>query len=330
VQARERTAAGELRDSVEQVLSERLGAVLSVTRLTRRRAEHSSSYATEIVTAHFADREPLHLFLKDFAVAAWQKDMMPERRSREIAVYRRLLRGAGLDTPEYYGAAWDEQRGRFWLLLEYVEGPQVKWCEFADWRRAAGWLGRLHGRFSGGEAQLAGAGFLVRHDAAFFLETAERATAASSAAAPHLSRRLGAALAGYGRLAEAMAALPGTLVHGGYRPQNIIRGARDGRARICPADWEEAAYGSCFYDFAYLSDGFAQARLSALWTAYREQARREGLDLPTDAVARRLVCAFNLHKNLGTLAKAVEREFPAAAVEKLVAMARASAARAHA
>jgi aminoglycoside phosphotransferase (APT) family kinase protein len=278
-----------------------------------------------MVTAHLADREPQRLFLKDFAVAAWQKDLMPERRSREVAVYREMLHGAGLGTPEYYGAAWDEERGRYWLLLEHVAGPQVKWCEFAEWQRAAGWLGKLHGRFSGAEETLAGAHFLVRHDAAFFLETAERARTAVSTAAPRLLPQLDTALTGYRGLAEEMAALPGTLVHGGYRPQNIIRGVCDGRARICPADWEEAAYGSRFYDFAYLSDGFVRGRRSALWTAYREQATRAGVELPRDAVARRLVCAFNLHKNLGTLAKAVDRHFPAPAVEKLVAMVQASA-----
>jgi hypothetical protein len=114
-------------------------------------------------------------------------------------------------------------------------------------------------------------------------------------------------------------------VHGGYRPQNIIRGTSGDRPRICPADWEEAAYGSCFYDFAYLSDGFERERLGALWKAYRVQATREGIELPPDTAAGRLVCAFNLHKNLGTLAKAVDRDFPPDSVEKLVGMVARSA-----
>src|SRR5215208_6690781 len=134
----------ELRDAIERALAERSGLRVAVTRLSRRPSKHSSSYATEIVTAHLADRKPLRLFLKDFAVAAWQKDLMPERRMREVHVYRHLLDDAGLGTPGYLGAVWDEARGRHWLLLEYVEGPQVKWCKFADWQRAAGWLARLH------------------------------------------------------------------------------------------------------------------------------------------------------------------------------------------
>jgi Phosphotransferase enzyme family len=315
----------ELDASVEATLRERLGADVAVTSITRRRSEHSSSYATEVITVRLVNRKPLRLFLKDFAVAAWQKDLMPERRAREVTVYRELLDGAGLGTPEYFGAVWDEERGRFWLLLEHVDGPQVKWCEFEEWLRAAAWLGVLHGRFARAERRLAGAAFLARHDVAFFQTTAELARRAVSLRAPALAARLDGALSGYGELVDEMAALPRTLVHGGYRPQNIIRGARDGRARICPADWEEAAYGPRFYDFAYLSDGFVRGRLSALWTAYREQATRAGVELPHDATARRLVCAFNLHKNLGTLAKAVDRDFPARAVEKLVATAQASA-----
>jgi hypothetical protein len=317
--------SAELRAAVERALSDRLGADIAVASLTRRRSEHSSSYPTEIVTAHFADREPLRLFLKDYAAAAWQKDLMPERRLREVTVYRDLLKGAGLGTPDYLGAVWDEDRERRWLLLEHVDGPQVKWCRFEEWQRAAAWLGRLHGRFSGAQEQLEGVALLVRHDAAFFLDTAEQATTAVSSSAPHMSRPLAAALSGYREHAEEMAVLPRTLTHGGYRPQNIIRGVQDGRARICPADWEEAALGSRFYDFAYLADGFEQRQLARLWTAYREQASREGVELPPDVTARRLVCAFNVHKNLGTLAKAVDREFPVHAVEKLVGMVEASA-----
>jgi Phosphotransferase enzyme family len=319
----------ELDASVEATLRERLGADVAVTSITRRRSEHSSSYATEVITVRLVNRKPLRLFLKDFAVAAWQKDLMPERRAREVAVYRELLDGAGLGTPEYFGAVWDEERGRFWLLLEHVDGPQVKWCEFEEWLRAAAWLGVLHGRFARAERRLAGAAFLARHDVAFFQTTAELARRAVSLRAPALAARLDGALSGYGELVDEMAALPRTLVHGGYRPQNIIRGVSGRRPRICPADWEEASYGSLFYDFAYLSDGFDPERLALLWAAYRDAATRAHVAPPPDSAALRLVRAFNVHKNLGTLAKADDREFPADAVDKLVGMVEASAVAAH-
>jgi aminoglycoside phosphotransferase (APT) family kinase protein len=335
VAAPERTAApapteDELRDAVERALRERLGAAIAVTRLRRHRGEHSSSYATELIVADLADREPVRLFLKDFGIAAWQKDLMPERRLREVRVYRDLLDGADVGTPAFVGAVWDEDRGRHWLLLEHVDGPQVKWCEFAEWQRAAGWLATLHRRFSSANAELARADFLVRHDATFFLDAAEQARRVVAACAPRLRERLDVALRDYGALAEQMAAQPKTLVHGGFRPQNIIRGTRSGDPRICPVDWEEAAHGSHLYDFAYLADGFEGAPLDALWRAYHRQAIQECIELPARSAAATLVCAFNVHKNLGTLAKAVDRSFPPTAVEKLVAMVERSARGAHA
>src|SRR5215217_6112818 len=187
----------ELRQPLERMLSARLGTPLTVTEVVRRRADYSSSYATEVVTAHLAGREPVRIFLKNFAVAAWEKDLMPERRSRELCVYRDLLSRAQLGTPAYYGAVWDEGRARYWLLLEHVEGPQVKWCEFEDWLRAAAWLGRLHGRFPPGDEDVTGVGYLVQHDTSYFGDTAARAHAAVAGCDRALGRRLCAATARY-------------------------------------------------------------------------------------------------------------------------------------
>lgn len=318
-----------LRGPLERLLAERFDSPPRVTGIDRRDADYSSSYSTETITVHLAGREPLRIFLKNFAVAAWEKDLMPERRSRELTVYRDLLSLEQLGTPAYYGAVWDDARARYWLLLEHVDGPQVKWCEFDEWLRAAAWLGRLHGRFPPGGDDIANAGYLVQHDALYFRETMARAQDTVAAADPALGRRLAAATARYEDLIDDLVALPRTLVHGGYRPQNIIRGGADQHPRICPADWEEAAFGSQFYDFAYISDGFDGDRMDALWQAYRNEARRHGVEVPPDADAARLVSAFNVHKNLGTVSKAAARHFRPTAVEKLVTMIEVSAANAY-
>ncbi len=74
---------------------------------------------------------------------------------REIRVYRELLDGAGLGTPEFYGESTDPSTGRHWLFIENVEGD-VLWQvgELETWAAAARWLADLHSRFAGQRLEL--------------------------------------------------------------------------------------------------------------------------------------------------------------------------------
>jgi aminoglycoside phosphotransferase (APT) family kinase protein len=318
----------DLAEILEAVLSEHFGSPQIILDARRQPSEHSSSYETEIVTVALQGRGELRLFLKDFGARIYAKDSMIQRRSRELRVYRDLLSAADLGTPAYYGAAWDEERGRFWLLLDFVEGMQVKHREFPEWVRAAAWLGRMQAHFAESQGLLTASEFLIRQDPDFFRSTAELARRAVATALPRLAGRLDGALAGYEEATELMAAQPRTLVHGGYRPQNIILTGPPQAPRICPADWEEAAFGSFFYDLAYFCDGFEGDRLAILLDAYRSEAERNGFRPPAGPDADRLLALFNLHKNLGTLSKAAERSFPEKGIVKLVGMVESAAGRA--
>lgn len=44
--------------------------------------------------------------------------------SREVAMYRDFLQGRGFAVPEYLGSA--EREGAVWLLMEYIDGPDLK------------------------------------------------------------------------------------------------------------------------------------------------------------------------------------------------------------
>ena len=72
---------------------------------------------------------------------------------------------------------WDESQGTFWLLLEFVNGVEVRFCEFEYWIAAAGWLGRLQGYFTQHSDRLSACDFLVHHDTDFFQSRAELACA---------------------------------------------------------------------------------------------------------------------------------------------------------
>ncbi len=114
-----------------------------------------------------------------------------------------------------------------------------------------------------------------------------------------------------------LAAQPRYLVHGNYRPYNIVVSQDGGRPRLCVTDREEAALGSPLYDLAYLSDGFERLRLDALVDAY-EAELKTGTALPDRTETLRLIRYFHIHRNLKTLGKARFPGFSEKGVEKLV------------
>jgi ATP-binding cassette, subfamily B, bacterial len=319
-------ASSALHDLVVASLPDDAAARRRVTAIDRMPSDRSSSYPTEIVTVRFADGGDARLFLKDLSTRRYDEADVAERRSREIAVYRELLAGSELGTPRYLGSVEDAAANRFWLLLELVDGTPVKRARFDAWVLAAAWLGRLHAHAASHPDLLTRCRSVQPLTADLFLATAGAAVEAAAAYGPDLARRVTHALVDYPDIAAAMAAAPRTLVHGGYRPQNILLRA-DGEPRICPIDWEEAAAGPAAYDLAYLCDGFDDRRRGILVEAYRDEATCRGLQVPGEVEIRTLLDACNLHKNLGTLRKAVDRDFPPESVRKLVGMVETAAAR---
>lgn len=287
----------------------------------------ASSYPAEVITVTLAAGQSLRIFLKDLSTRRYYADI-PERRSREIAVYRDLLAGADLGTPHYYGSVEDPDRNRFWLILEYVEGPRVKDKSFEVWVQAAAWLGRMQAHVAAHPDLLKRCTAIRRLTPDFFLATAAAAERAAAAFSRDLGRRVLQALAGYADLAYRMASQPPTLVHGCYRPYNILLRSSGGSSPICPVDWESAAIGPPEYDLAHLANGFDDARRRILVEAYRAEAASYGLHVDVGEEVDAMFDGCNLHKNLKTLTNAVERAFPVTGVEKLVRIIEVTAARA--
>lgn len=50
--------------------------------------------------------------------------VLKKSNSREIAIYRDFLQGKGFAVPAYFGSV--EREGVTWLLMEYVEGPDLR------------------------------------------------------------------------------------------------------------------------------------------------------------------------------------------------------------
>jgi hypothetical protein len=311
-------AQAALRRCVERLVAERFGARAAVAGIERERSDHSSSYPSDVVTVRLAGGEEFRLFVKDFGSSEFPKDEPGRQRDRELRVYRDLLAGAGLGTAAYHGSVWDESQGRFWLLLEFVSGPPLAYCEFEHWVAAAGWLGRLHGHFARRPGCLRGCDFLLRHDASFFWSKARRAREAVAEVAAPLADRLGGVLGRYGRCVELMAGLPPTLVHGAYKPRHVLVDLRPHPPRLCPVDWELAAVGSAFYDLAFLAYGFEPPSLDRLLDAYRQEALAQGVPLPDRDRLRHVVDCFRLHRVLKVLGGARAPDFPESKVARLV------------
>ena len=310
-------------ERLEQLIQDRTGT--AVLGISRRPFEHASSYPAEVVTASLQTGSELRVFLKLYGSRRYPTEGLEARPEREALVYGEVLPGTDLGTPEHYGVLRDEAGRCRALVIELVDGVPVKWCGFDEWVAAAGWLGRMNARFAGAPP-LEGSPILVRYEGDVFAAIARQAIDAVAATFPDAGQGLAEVVDLY--LARVPAIEPSltTLVHGGYRPQNIICGGEPPR-RIAPVDWEEAGIGPVFYDLAYLADGFDLERRRVLVEAYHQGAATEGVELPSGIEAEALLDWCSVSKTLGTLGKASSRQFPRPAVLELVRMAECGAAR---
>src|SRR5262245_32000338 len=312
----------------EEVLREYLGRTApdlfggpgGITGLERSRFPLVTSYEAYVLTARLVGGGERKAFLKDFGVSARPKDGPRERRERERRVYQELLAGAGLGTPRYYGSVWDEAEGRFWLLLEYVDGTPVGYCDLACWAPAAAALGRMHGYFGRQADRLRGCDFLIRHDAESFRTKADMALRDVGQLTPHLVDRLKPLVNRYLGLVPVLTDQPSTLLHGGCRATNILIRVAPDPARVCILDWEEAGLGAPLFDVAYLLDGIEPPTLDPLLAAYRRAALAYDLPLPAAGDMMFVMDCFRLHIVMNSFSQAVLKQFKEKGIVKLLSL----------
>jgi thiamine kinase-like enzyme len=300
------------------VVPQGLGRRFRIVAFDRKPSPATTSYASEILSVTLAGGERFRIFLKDFGHSRLPKDAFGERRERELRVYRHLIGQGDMGTARYYGAVWNERRRRYWLLLELVDGVELRSCEVEHWPQAAGWLGRMQGHFARFGGLDGSYGFLQRHDADFFRSRGRRAMDSAARFSTELARRLRKVIDRYERLIDVMASQPRTLVHGAYRPANILVDMRRSPPRICPVDWELAAIGSPLYDLAFFCDGFEPPVLDRIWSAYCDEATKAGVSLPEPDEMRYVVDCFRLFRVMAWLAPALDKRYSKEEVEKLV------------
>ena len=311
----------ELEACLSASLAARFGTDAAITGLQRTPLGCATSYPVEDLHVTLSTGHSLRLFLKDLSSSRLPKDGLRARQEREFRVYRDLLPRVDVGTAAWYGAVHDAASGRLCLALEFVTAADPNRLGFDEWLLAAAWLGRLQAAIAAHRDYVERCEFLIRHDAEFFRSRAALARAAVEQVAAPLAGRLAGALHDYERRVEAMASQPRTLVHGSFRPENLLIDARATPPRVCPVDWELAACGAPLYDFAFLADGARPPKLDALWAAYRDGAGRHGLPVPPREDVQYLLDCYYLHKVLKTLSESASFRFPERTVTRLVTLA---------
>jgi hypothetical protein len=299
------SATAGLRRLLESEVLPRLGGDrVSIADLHSAPSPSATSYAAQVVTVRLSDGATVRIFVKDLGSSRLFKEDASDRRARELHVYRDLLGGATLGTPAYYGSLWSQEEGRFWIAVEFVDGIPVSDCEFDSWPAATAWLARMQGHYERDPGRFAHSPLLVRHDVDFFASRAERALSSARRISARALKRLRRILAGYEDFVALMAAQPKTLVHGSFRPENVLVARA---SRICVVDWELAAIGAPLYDLARICDGYRGGRRDRLLDSYEHMARVHGVSVPERARMVEVLDCFSLHRVVKAIGHAVEK-----------------------
>jgi aminoglycoside phosphotransferase (APT) family kinase protein len=262
--------SAELRAELEHLLDGQ-----SVDGIAQRPCPYRTSYELDEIDVAFADGTSLELVLKSLDRSALDPAALRAKPEflhdplREIEVYRSLLEPAELGTPRFQGAVVDPERDRYWLLIENVTG-EVLWQvgELEVWRESARWLAIFHERFRDRSLGAAGAHLLV-YDAAFYAAWMERAL---DFAGRDRRPALESLATRYDEVAERLAALPRTFIHGEFYASNVLIQRDAGTVRVAPIDWENAAVGPGVIDLAALTTGgWTQPEREEIARGYFEQ-----------------------------------------------------------
>lgn len=272
----------------------------------RRSPLESTSYRTEVVTVDLDSGRHLKCFLKDFGSYARDKGQMAARRERERFLYKDVFGNGELGPPAYVTDVWSDQTT--WLVLEFVDGVPLAWCDLEVWYEAAAWLGRWQTAMAGRLPELRRCGHFVDRDPAYFESIAHKARAGAERVDERVAQQVAEALPSYLAGSEALVRQPRTLVHGAFRPSQILVDSKNTPARICPIDWEIAAIGSCLYDLAALADGFEGARLETFMARYLAEATWLE-DPPCVSELRSALTTCRTHRTLKWIAQGEKRGF---------------------
>ena len=267
--------SSELRLMLENRLASHFGRRSAIVAMDRRPSPYSSSFSVEELDVRLTDGTELQLVMKDLSAAAMphharraRPEFLYEPR-REVQVYRWILPYAPAGTAIWYGAVTSSTIRRHWLFLERVAGLELRHVgALAVWKRAARWIAQFHRSLPPtGVERLVHTARLLVYDEAFYWLWLERARR-FAAERPRVRRQVDRIARGYAAAVRRLVRMPRTLIHGEFYPCNIMI-HQGGHVRVCPVDWEMAAFAPGLIDLASLTTGWAPRAQRALMRAYR-------------------------------------------------------------
>ena len=284
----------------------------------RATSSNGSPYSLEHLRVSLENGNDLKLYLKHSGFSRLRSDGAEERYAREIHLYKDLLSAANLGTPTYYGSLCDEDRNRFLLLLEFVEGPDLRSCDFSGWTAAARWLARMHGFFACHPTLLSRSDMPERHDSDYFGPMVELAIQNVRRISGRAARRLSDILADQDAMVALLRSWPVSLAHGNYEPRNIIVNNASHPSRVCVVDWESAAIGSTLHDLALLAEGYLSPEREVLLDAYGTEATASGMPVPDlEAMSQSIDC-LSLHTVVRSLSRAPQKRLSEHQISELI------------
>jgi thiamine kinase-like enzyme len=272
----------ELRYVVDDMLDRHIAKHGPIVGLKFESCADQTSFNLIDLEIEFADGNVLRLLLKDLGIRNLHETARRVKPGflydplREIKTYEEILDRTRLGTARFYGAVVRPEEDRYWLFLEKISGLRL--CQvrdFSTWLQAARWLAHLHTQFAGESEHLNRYAPLVRYDAAFYRVWLERfSNFQSTALRPECWEPL---VASYEEAIERLIRLPSTLIHGEFYASNIlVEETREG-CRICPVDWETAAYGPGLIDLAALTAGaWSEQEQTEMAATYHDALLSEG------------------------------------------------------
>lgn len=293
----------------------RRGVDASGVRSVRRVPLPSSWYRIERLEVDFATGDDLAFFVKDFGVYPQPKGDMEARRERERYLYEEVFRDEAVEVAQFAASVWDH--GTAWLVLDFVDGVPLSWCDLPPWFDAAAWLGRMQTAVVDRRGHLRRSGRLRMHDTGYFERVADAALRAAADHGPAIAAAVEPALSRHARLAATLQEHPQTLVHGAYRPEQILIDSTGHPPRVWPTDWEVAAVGSCLYDLAMFADGFAEPELSKMLQRFLKEAAWLASTGVEPADFHDAVEAVRVHRTMNWIAMSHERRMDPATVQGL-------------
>jgi len=247
-----------------------LAKALGVDTVARRPWAYASSLPMEEV--RLADGRVVLVKELD-PKAAPSRPMFLSDPRRELDAYATVLRTANVDAPDCI--AIESAGGHPWLVLERIDGvPLWQIGEREAWEDAARWLAALHAK------PVPETGGLLVYDAGQLRQRFGLATGLPRSGSTGK------------RVAERLASLPRSLIHGEFTASNILVQGDGPQRRVRAVDWETCGIGPGVLDLAALTAGaWSKSDRMRIELAYAEACPPELRPTPTDVDYARLLLA---------------------------------------